>query len=109
KNQDSNFIIPIHHPIITDDQWRRSLHKNFQMKSVSNQLYNEIQQSIFVDNQSLNNIYTDKDLCEYPTEYHKILQDQMFAWYPTENYNEDDLIPQIHSTLENDESYKQVI
>ncbi|CAF4135506.1 unnamed protein product [Rotaria sp. Silwood2] len=107
KNQDSNFIIPIHHPIITDDQWRRSLHKNFQMKSVSNQLYNEIQQSIFVDNQSLNNIYTDKDLCEYPTEFHKILQDQIFAWYPTENYNEDDLIPQIHSTLENDESYKQ--
>ncbi|CAF3626981.1 unnamed protein product, partial [Rotaria sp. Silwood2] len=77
------------------------------MKSVSNQLYNEIQQSIFVDNQSLNNIYTDKDLCEYPTEFHKILQDQIFAWYPTENYNEDDLIPQIHSTLENDESYKQ--
>ncbi|CAF1361121.1 unnamed protein product [Rotaria sordida] len=107
QQQVSNSNIPLHHPIITDDQWKRSIHKNRQMKSVSNQLYNEIQQSIYSDNQSLNSIYIEKDLCENPMEFHKILQDQIFAWYPTENYNEEDLITQTHSILENDESDKQ--
>ncbi|CAF1075454.1 unnamed protein product [Rotaria sp. Silwood1] len=101
--RNSNINIPLHHPIITDKQLKHSL----QIKSVSNQLYNEIQQTILNDNQSLDNIYKDKDLCEYPTDFHKILQDQIFAWYPTENYNEDDLIPQTHSILENEQSDKQ--
>jgi hypothetical protein len=72
-------------------------------KSVSNQLYNEFQQSILSDNQSINSFYTE-EIVESPMQFHKTLQNEILGWYPTENV----LIPQICSTSENGESIQQV-
>jgi hypothetical protein len=81
-----------------------------QMKSVSNQLYNEIQQPILSDNQSLNSVYSEKEVqvIEYPIQFHGALQHQILAWYPTVTYNEEELIPQVLSVSENVELNQKV-
>ncbi len=88
RQQHSNLNANVHRPMIKHDQ---------QMKSVSNQLYNEIQQPILSDNQSLNSVYSEKDVqvIEYPIQFHGALQHQILAWYPTVTYNEEELIPQV--------------
>ncbi len=94
QQQHSNSNASVHHSMNTNNRRKRSLHK-----SVSNQLYNEIQQPIQSDNQ----IYTE-EIFECPTKLHGESQNEIISWYPTEN----GLIPQVFSTSENGESIQQV-
>lgn len=82
----------------------RSIIKNNQRehspdKSVSNQLYNEIQQAIPLDNQSINSYYTE-EIFESPTG----LDEENLCWYPAP----DALIPQVFSISENGGTIEQV-
>ncbi|CAF0981290.1 unnamed protein product [Adineta ricciae] len=79
------------------------------VKSVSNRLYNAVQQSIPLDNHSFDSVYSDEEAqaVEYPVQFHGALQNHIFAWYPTVTYNEDDLIPPVLSASENGESNHQ--
>ncbi|UJR09727.1 hypothetical protein I4U23_013956 [Adineta vaga] len=80
------------------------------VKSVSNQLYNVIQQPNVSDNHSFNSVYSDEEIqiLDYPKHFHGALQHHVFAWYPTVTYNEDDLIPQVISASENGEPNQQI-
>jgi hypothetical protein len=56
----------------------------------------------------LSNNHIVGELFECPVEFHGLLQPQFISWYPTENYNEEQLIPQVFSASENVESNQQV-
>jgi hypothetical protein len=79
---------------------QHSLHKTSHMKSVSNQLYTLVQPTIL--------LHADEELFECPMQFQGILQHQIISWYPTENNNEEELIPQVFSASENGESNQQV-
>ncbi|CAF1107359.1 unnamed protein product [Adineta steineri] len=104
QQQNSSMNSRTHRRVTTDDRRKCS------RKSVSNELYNAIQQkpSIF-DNQSLNSVYSEKEIevIDYPIEFHGALQHHILAWYPTVKHNEEELISQVLSTSDNGESNHQ--
>ena len=75
------------------------------MKSISNPLYDEIQQSLSSDDLQQNHINTQQELntFEYPILFNRVLKHQHFQWYPFENKN------QIHNTSDDEEFNRQVI
>lgn len=102
-----------HHYSVPIDKSQRedTLYDHRQGKSVSNQLYNEIESSNVSHSQSFESIdceEEEEDLEESQSKFHKILQQQVFAWYPTETYNEDELKGETHTASANDESRRQV-
>jgi hypothetical protein len=77
--------------------------KRSSQKSISNQIYNRIQQPIVYDNPSMNSFYTE-EIFEYPTKFHGALQNEILSWYPAQT----ELVPQVFSTSENRGSVHQV-
>lgn len=103
---------PKHHPemvrTVSQSKPPARRHKR-SAKSVSNRLYNVVQQSPFADNHSVNSVYSDAEVqvFDYPAQFHGALQHHIIAWYPTITCNEDELVAQVVSASENGESRQQ--
>lgn len=139
-----NSNIPVRHPMISDDRWRRTLRKRrrqraIQMKLDGNQLsqqakssrprsehtYNEIKQSIPLNNEVNANIHNASagGVLERAVQFNGALRDRVFSWYRGANNNgrdqsqpqesqpqprRDETIQQVFSTSENGESEQKV-
>jgi hypothetical protein len=135
QQQRSNSNIAVRHPMVTDDRWRRTLHKrrrqralqmkldgnvlHQQMKSIrpiSDHTYNEIKQPIISNDRVRTNNHNGSagGVLERAMQFNGALRDRVFSWYRGANHNgreqsQPQISPsQVCSTSENGESEQKV-
>jgi hypothetical protein len=134
QQQCSNANIAVRHPMMTDDRWRRTLHKrrrqralqmkldgnvlHQQMKSrrpISDHTYNEIKQPILSNNRISANLHNGAagGVLERAMQFNGALRDRVFSWYRGANHtgreqSQEQTTPQVFSTSENGESDQKV-
>jgi len=134
QQQRSNANVTVRHPMVTDDRWRRTLHKrrrqralqmkldgnvlHQQMKSrrpISDHTYNEIKQPILSNNRISANLHNGAagGVLERAMQFNGALRDRVFSWYRGANHtgreqSQEQTTPQVFSTSENGESDQKV-
>ena len=130
--QRSNLNVTVHHPMVTDDRWRRTLRKRRRQRAVQLKLdgnvlyrqkksirpttehtYNEIKQPISSNIRIRNSNHNGTTgVIERAMQFNGALRDRVFSWYRGMNRNERDqqqeIIPQVFSTSGNIESDQKV-
>jgi hypothetical protein len=134
QQQRSNVNVTVRHPMVTDDRWRRTLHKRRRqralqmkldgnilhpdiksMRRISDHTYNEIKQPYILNNRISTNGSNGAagGVLERAMQFNGALRDRVFSWYRGANHtgreqSQEQTTPQVFSTSENGESDQKV-